>query len=291
MNAKAEAGRATAQELTQARGLFSDWHLIHTVSQEALTLLGGGRAVLLQIAHPLIAAGVAEHSRFQSEPLDRLFGTLELIDQLVFGSSAQVELALRKFHSMHRRVRGQLADQVGPYPANASYAGDDPDLGLWVFATLVDSSLISYQRFVRPLTPNQRQSYYQDARKVGRALGIPETVLPADLPAFAGYMKGQLSSGQLVVSGSARDIAASVFNPDVSRLQHGSARLLRFVTAGLLPEGLRQPYAMSWGPGRQHALDALSWATRSLRPIAPPWLWRSPLQGKTNLLRWLLWPD
>ncbi len=282
---------STLELLVGKEGLFAEQSVIRRVGREALPLLGGGRAVLMQLTHPLIAAGVADHTNFQSDPLDRLYGTLELMHLLVFGKPQQVKEALQKFHTMHGRVQGRISRETGPYQRHTSYTGDDPDLKMWVLATLVDTSLMSYQRFVAPLSPVERGELYQDSLVLAHALGINEETLPQDLVAFQNYMQSMIASQALTVTDQARDLAWEVLKPDVKGLQFASARLLRFVTAGLLPDRFRDSFGLTWGPRRQVLLDGFSRATRLLRPVAPKWLWQSPQLGGASFLRLLLWPD
>lgn len=272
-------------------GLFRSESEIRRISSEALGLLGGGRAVLLQLAHPLIAAGVAEHSTFESDPLARLMGTLELMHALVFGNRRQVQRALQRFNAMHARIGGHLAQAAGRFPAGTPYTANDPALKLWVHATLVDTSLITYERFVAPLSSDERRRYYDDTRRLARLLGIPDSILPPTLDAFQDYIAAMLVGDSLMVTDTARYLAWSVLNPDVGTVQYATARMLCFVTAGLLPEQFRTAYGLIWGQRHQRLLDSFSVTTRLLRPVAPAWLWRSPQLEGANLLRLLLWSE
>ena len=271
--------------------LFSSSSMMRQFNQESLLLLGGGRAVLLQLAHPLVAAGVADHSEFQADPLARLFGTLDLMHTLVFGSGEQVRSRLRDFHAIHARVSGALDEGAGRFPSKTSYRAGDPRLKLWVYATLVDSSLLTYQQFVSRLTPDQRASYYADTLVLARQLGISDANLPSTLTDFKAYMGAMLAGDTLHVTDDARRLAWSVLNPQVGAVQAASARLLRFVTAGLLPKRFRTAFGLSWGPRRQRLLDGFGGATRLLRPVAPGWLWQSPHLDGPSLVRLLLWPS
>src|SRR5438105_12780498 len=138
------------------------------VNREAALLLGGGRALLMQVAHPKVAAGVAEHSDFQRDPLARLNRTLELSLALSFGSREQVRAAARQINRVHERVAGD------------GYSALDPDLLLWVHATLVDSAILTYRTFVGRLTASETEEYYQEAKPIGVLLGIPPDRFPAE---------------------------------------------------------------------------------------------------------------
>jgi uncharacterized protein (DUF2236 family) len=263
--------------------------MIRRISQEALGLLGGGRAILLQLAHPLVAAGVADHSDFQTDPLARLLRTLELIHTLVFGSRWQAQKALQRFHTMHTRIQGCLSHAAGRFPAGTFYTASDLELKLWVHATLVETRLMTYERFVAPLTPGERRRYYADTRVLARLLGVPDQVPPPTWEDFQRYMANILASDTLAVTDTARRLARDVLNPSrVGIVPSASARLVRFVTAGLLPERFRVAYGLGWGVGQQILLDNLSRTTRRLRPLVPEWVWQNPLLNG-GLPRRLLW--
>jgi uncharacterized protein (DUF2236 family) len=208
---------------------------------------------------------------------------------LVFGTRRQVQRALDRFQAAHARVQGRLPQAVGPFAAGTPYMAGDPDLKLWVHATLVDTSLLTYQRFVAPLTPEQRSSYYADTRLLAQLLDIPDQSLPPSLPEFQRYVDGMLAGDTLAVDNRARRLAWDVLHPrGVGTVPSASASLLRFVTAGLLPPRLRRAFGLKWGPSRQILLDGLSRTTRLIRPVAPAWVWGSPLQHD-GLAQRLLW--
>lgn len=260
---------------------------MHQVGQEALGLLGGGRAVLLQLAHPLVAAGVAGHSDFHSDPLSRLLRTIELMHTIVHGNHQKATQALEQFHAVHARIQGHLFETAGQFPAGTAYAAIDPELKLWVLATLIDTSLITYERFVGSLTSDERERFYADARVLAELLGVSETIFPPRLDDFHHYVSGMLTGNILVVTDTARQLAHDVLYPDVGVVPTASAALLRFVTAGTLPERFRKSYGLKWNTRRQMLLDGLSRTTRFLRPLVPAWVWQSP-QLSGRLPRWLL---
>ena len=132
-------------------GYFSADSIIRRMTSEAAVLLGGGYAVLLQLAHPFIAAGVDDHSQFQSDILTRLFRTVYFVHSMVFDEHGKVNESLDHFHKAHASIRGRLGDRAGKLDQDTVYSGDDPHAKLWVFATLVDSGLKTYEHFIRPL--------------------------------------------------------------------------------------------------------------------------------------------
>src|SRR5437867_13172578 len=145
---RAATGR-TRIDLT--RSLYGADSMTWRVNREAVLLLGGGRALLLQVAHPLVAAGVAAHSEFHAHPLRRLWRTLDLMLTLVFADGAGALRAVRTIEGVHARVHGVLEAPSGPFPRGTRYEANDPALLLWVYATLVDTALVVYERLVEPL--------------------------------------------------------------------------------------------------------------------------------------------
>lgn len=128
--------------MSRPEGLFESDSVLRRLAQESVALLGGGRSLLLQLAHPMVAAGVAEHSHFRADPLRRLENTLLLMRTVIFGNREQAEQALRGFHSGHAHIAGRMPHTVGPFQAGTPYTGHDPELKLWVHATLIDTLLV-----------------------------------------------------------------------------------------------------------------------------------------------------
>jgi uncharacterized protein (DUF2236 family) len=239
------------------------------VNREAVTMLGGGRALLMQVAHPLIAAGVAAHSRFQQAPLARLTRTLELMLTIAFGDGRTALAAVHAIERVHRRVRGRLAADVGPFPRGTPYDAADPELQLWVHATLVDSALVAYERFVGPLGARARAAYYAESMRTARLFGIPDRMIPPTLGEFRRYLRRTIASDVLTVGADGRGIAAAILRPPLPPgLQH-AFRASNLVTVGLLPAPLRRRYALGWSSLQQLALDAVAAGVRTTLPIVP----------------------
>lgn len=249
---------------------------IWTVDREAALLLGAGRALLLQLAHPLVAAGVADHSRFAERPLERLWRTLDPMYTMVFGDAEAQRAAARGLEVAHRRVRGTLQEATGPFGRGTEYDAADPALRLWVHATLIDTSLLVYDRFVRALTRAEQADYYDDSRDLARVLGVPALIVPATLDAFQDYMHGMLASDTLTVGPTARRLARMIFRPPGAPALALVGSVMRFVTVGLLPPAIRQGYAYEWTAGRERSLAAVTAAIRHALPALPPLLRQVP---------------
>src|SRR5215213_4647543 len=139
---------------------FTDDSMVRRVHREFVVGLAGPRTLLLQATHPVAFAGFFAHTGALDEPYDRLARTAQVMDAIAFGPRAQAERMTRRVRAMHRRVRGELSEPAGRFPAGTPYAADDPELLLWVLATLADSSLVAYQRYVGGLDRDERDAYW-----------------------------------------------------------------------------------------------------------------------------------
>ncbi len=249
--------------------LFPPDSVTWRINGEAALLLGGGRALLMQIAHPLVAAGVSAHSNFRADPLGRVWRTLDLMLTISFADAVQAMRAVRQIERVHARVHGVLASSVGPFPAGTAYNAADPELLLWVHATLVDTAVLAYERFVAPLSRRQRETYYEESKVGARLFGIPEVLIPPQWSNFRCYMRAMIVGDRLSVGQTGREIARSILNPPLPLGMRQALQATNLVTIGLLPPKLRRSYGLSWGPGRDAILHALAATPRRLLPFVP----------------------
>ena len=191
-----------------------------------------------------------------------IYQAILVMSAIVFSKRDVALAAVRGVERAHQRIRGSLESAAGPFAAGTPYSGRDPELVQWVWATLVDTSLVVYERFVEDLSDEIRERYYADHRSVGSLLGVPEELLPADHVAFRAWYGETLESEALTVTDTARAIAASVLDPVVPLPGIG---LVRNLTAGLLPSRLRQAYGLAWDDSRAAQVEALSASVRALR--------------------------
>ena len=141
--------RTHAERMASRDGYFPPESLIRRLGNSPVVpFLGGGPAVLLQVAHPLVAAGVTQHSDYRDDLWRRLLRTLRAVYLMAYGTKQEAEWAGEAVQRVHARVHGTLAEAVGQFPAGTPYRADDPALMLWVHATLVHSSLAVFTRFV-----------------------------------------------------------------------------------------------------------------------------------------------
>ncbi len=252
------------------------WH----VNGEIVMVIGWGRAILLQLAHPLVAAAVADHSYFKSSHgsrLERFRRTLEAMLDLTFGTREQATRTARRIDAIHGRVTGQLRESVGLFPANTVYYARDPNLLRWVHATLVDTALITYKLFIGPLTPAQEDQYCQEATTLGPLLGIPDGFLPTSREELRTYLRDTIASGQIAVGETARALARSLLAPPRAPLGRPLAALLSLPIVGLLPEPIRSDYGLPWDARRDSMLVVAASVSRLLLPRLPTALRRWPV--------------
>ena len=245
----------------------------HRINAERIVLLGWGRAILLQLAHPLIAAGVYDHSGFRSTTwaaVTRLYHTVHAMLALTFGSDEEREQALNGIRQIHQRVHGQLKSAAGRFAAGTPYSAENPDLVLWVHATLLESVPMAYQRFVGPLTIAELDAYCAEAAPIAVALLARRHEVPHTWADARAYLDRMYASGDLVVSGQARDLARAVLAPAGAAWMASPATWMnRIVTLGLLPPQIRRQYALGWTPGKQRAFNVVIPTLRTIRRVMP----------------------
>jgi uncharacterized protein (DUF2236 family) len=221
----------------------------------------------MQLAHPKVAAGVDAHSDFRAHPVKRLRRTVLMTMAIVFGDQETAEAAAHAVNKVHGRVRGE------------DYHALDPDLLLWVHATLVDSALVTYETFVKPLTTGEREDFYQESKLLGELLRVPRSHFPERLRDFEAYIAGMIDGGPLTVTEQARALGRLVLRPRL-RLLPGPAMIpFEIVTAGLLPARLREQYGLRWGPAQRRGFRMAVAAVPRVVALTPPLLRVWPLPG------------
>ena len=276
--ATAATGSA-AGRTAEAAGLYGPASMAWRLNREATLLLGAGpRALLMQLAHPLIAEGVAQHSDFRADPWRRLRGTLKSYLAIVYGTTTTARAEIRRLNGLHRGVAGPVLDPTARIHSGAErYEARDPILALWVHATLIDATLVAHDAWIRPLSYAERARFYDETRPIGRAFGIPDRILPADLDAFDAYLDAQTAAtGPIRVTPTARELALAVLNPPLGPLHPAlsgfPAPLYAWTlwpAVGLLPEAIRADYGLRWGPRERAVAAWFSTGFRAWRPLLP----------------------
>jgi uncharacterized protein (DUF2236 family) len=245
------------------------------VNREIIVVAGWGRAILLQLAHPLVAAGVAEHSSFRGSLITsfkRLSSTIGAMLSLTFGTDEEAISAAAVINSIHDRVSGRLGEPAGRFDAGERYSARDPELLRWVHATLLESIPLTYELLVGRLTVEERDRYCAEATIMELLLDIPEGLLPRDSAQLDAYVQETLHSGRIVVNETSRALARAILFPPGWWLMWPAFRALQLITIGLLPPAIREGYGFSWTARNARAFARWAAVLRQLHHAAPPFV-------------------
>jgi uncharacterized protein (DUF2236 family) len=248
-------------------GWFGPGSATWRINGEAALILGGGRALILQVAHPLVGAGVEHYSRFHTDRWGRLTHTLDTMSQIIFGDSATALRGAERMRRAHHRIQGIVSDGRA---AGRPYDATDPTLVLWVWATLVDTSLTVYERYVGRLTLDERVRYYEEQKRFAHACGVPLDRCPDTYADFRDYF-AETASHTLEATPAAREVARMALNPfDLPRLLAAPVlELMSLSTVGLLPPRLREDLNLRWTPSHDRMLRLTALACRNTLPLLP----------------------
>lgn len=198
------------------------------------------RAALLQIAHPKIAAGLVEHSTFETDPYKRVRITGQTMTTILFGSPAERQEAARLLRGLHAAVRGTLPD-------GARYSAMDPELQWFVLATLIDSDLLVEELYVRDFDDKDRDAYYEESKGLFDAFQIPRRLVPETRTGLRDYLVD--SYGELAIGPDARRLATKIFEPTFLRVARGPLLWgYRHALADLLPAVVKAGYGLDARP-------------------------------------------
>ncbi len=241
-------------------GILPRESVARRLNREAFLLLGGTAALLLQIAHPLVAAGVAEHSDFTHDRLGRLLRTLDTTLAIVFGTSPQANAGLRRIARRHVPVRGTAA-------SGRTYDAGDPALVVWVQVTLVLTSLRLYELVRGRLDDEEREAYWAEARFFAGHLGATRETLPATFGALLRYERHMLAA-EVIPDACGVAVARQVLRP-VLWLPGPMYWPLDAFTAGLLPPSLRLAFGLPWRARERIWFRSVISALRLFVPLVP----------------------
>lgn len=268
-------------------GLFGLDSITWKINRESALFLGAGRASLLQLAHPWVAAALEQHSNLRHDPLSRFHNTFRVVFTMVFGTLGQALAASRSLYQLHTGIRGKLPEGVARYAAGSPYRANERHALIWVFATLVDSAVMAYEAVQPPLSAEQRDEYYAESKLMAALFGISSEALPSDWQGFQQYIATTTASNGLGVNALSLDLA--------HRVLHGRGSWVpvpawyRALTAAWLPAALREPFRLPYG-GREagSVARARRWLPRvysrlptALRFVGPYHDARSRLRGRS----------
>lgn len=261
-------------------GYFAADSVIRRIGNRSVLMLGGPRALLLQAAHPLVAAGIVGHSRFAAEPWARLARTMTGLYTIVFGTREEADRIGEIVQHVHSHVHGTLGEGVGVFPGGTPYAADDPELMLWVHGTLVDTGIAMHEAYLGPLSADERAAFYRDMSIVARVFGVPDAVLPRTLVDFEDFQRDLIASSVLAIGADARAIAQTVLKPPVPMVLRPGVRALSLAGVALLPDDVRELYGLRLDPVRNAVFAAGRVSLKRLAlPRALPAVWTGTGRG------------
>ncbi len=256
--------------------LFGPETVTARVVTESVLLLGGPRALLMQIAEPAVAAGVAQHSDFEADPFGRLVRTLDAMTTIAFGTPDEAEAVLDGLRRVHDSVTGSLAD-------GSSYGANEPELLFWVHATLVDTVLEVERRYLGYLSNDDREQYYEESKRLARAFEIPDELIPPDLTSFLAYVDHKCRTVE--VTDTAAQLARAILAPPVPLVPGVAWEPIRLVTVDLLPRPLREAYGLRWDANRKRLLRSSQAGVRLVLPRIPRLVRNLPTTARRRLAR------
>jgi uncharacterized protein (DUF2236 family) len=247
-------------------GYYGPDSITWKVGREWVVLLGGARAVLMQVAHPLVALGVSHHTDYMNDPYGRAERTFLRGEELTFGHTGLARQSARTINNLHKHVRGTLPMDAGRFPKGTLYDARDPKLLLWVHATLIDTVLQCYELFVGPLTRAEQEQYYQESKASGHLLGLLPSQMPRGIDDLKQYIHEVVHSDQLAPTLAGREIAFQTLFPPAPPALRPLMHLNLNLTNALLPQPVREIYGLEWGKTQQRAFEL---SARSMRLVVP----------------------
>ena len=232
-------------------------------------VVGGPRALLLQVMHPAVGAGVAQHSDYERDPWSRLLRTLTTMTHLAMGAPEVSQQMSRVLRRSHAAINGTQEDGM-PYRAL------DPENMLWVWATLLDTIMSVADTFVRPLSGEERSQLYAEWVLIAEACGVPSDACPPDVEAFRAYVRGVMQH-DLVATTTAKNIATTLRRPPLPPpLRQAASALISATLPGQLPERLRRELGIHWDLPAAGRYAAMTGASRLACRVTPGPLRRLP---------------
>jgi uncharacterized protein (DUF2236 family) len=245
-------------------GFFGPNSVTWRVNRESAIFLGAGRAALLQLAHPWVAASLLHHSNLMNDAIGRFHSTFRVIYTMLFGSRAQAIAASRRVYRLHTGISGELPHAVGARPLGEHYEANEIKALCWVYATLAESAILAYEFVLPPLSSDEREQYYCESKRIAALFGIPAGALPTDWSAFVRYTAQMIESPLLGVDENARLLGHSILSGAGTWVRPPC--WYRALTAFWMPPRLRTAFELSFGAREEKALRS---ATRLLPLLYP----------------------
>lgn len=296
--------RVTARARGPSEGLFGPGSVTWRVARENVLFAGAPRALLLQLAHPAVLTGVAEHSHVRADPLGRGVRTFEAMYALAFGDLDTALRVVRGVWKRHQVVRGHVLPDTASPAAGTPYRATDPALLLWVWATLEDTMVRVFEAFVRPLDRPERRRFHDESKLMLTAFGMPDAGVPETVADFEDYVHDMLEGPLLDVPEEARrqwdvlvrqppsaGLVGALMLPrsrattlliDGSPVRLLAPTVARTMAAGMLPPRLREGYGLRWSRADAALYRMLVETSRRGLAVMPKALRYHPAYGRAR---------
>lgn len=259
----------------------SDSMVVRAVSQRAVSLTYGQRALVIGGLHPRLFVGTAQHTAHRETPYTRLGLTARLFEAVFLGSHEEADRALAFTAKRHAVVRGSMGVDGGPaHPAGAPYSAADPGLMWWTAAFTLDSVEFMYDALVRRLRDREREELFEGFVHWAELFGMPRSAAPSSYADFRTTFDAWLTSDEPYPVDEARIVGRHIAGTSGYNLPVGvvSSPLLRLVVQGSLPQRVRELYDIPWRAQDEAAWRAFATGSRVAHA-------RVPLLARTPLLR------
>jgi uncharacterized protein (DUF2236 family) len=235
-----------AQVSRPVEGIFGAQSVSWKINRESALFLGAGRAALLQLAHPWVAAALDQHSSLLAKPIARFHNTFRVIFTMIFGTADQAFASARSLYQMHTRITGEVPQTVAGYEKGSRYEALHIPALKWVYATLIESAVIAYECVMPPLSGDERARYYAESKVLAGLFGLPANALPSDWTAFKAHVADMFASDALGVSDRARYMAQRIMTGSGSWIY--VPRWYQALTAEWLPQRFREEFQLNFKP-------------------------------------------
>lgn len=248
--------------------------------ERSVGLLYGQRALLIGALEPLTYTGTMQSTHAGDRPFERLARTAKIQETVLLGTRKEADVVLSRVRNLHERVKGELQEAAGPFPAGTAYSAFDPELMLWTLAVIADSGRAMYETMVRPLSEEELEGLWQDYAYFGELFGLPRSEVPATYREFKQWFDGKLSAPDLQTTPHGREMAPLVaFRQPVPAPARGNIVLQNHLIKGSLPPQVREVFGIRWSRAHEATFQAMAASHRRARRFFP----RSVRRGRNDV--------
>ena len=176
------------------------WHCY----KNPVMVFGALRALLLQLCHPAVSEGVRKYSNFRSDSFGRIRRTFHSMHTIFFGNTKNANRIAMGLHHMHSGIKSTTNKKA--------FTAIDPELLLWVQATLVEATFYAFETGGIPLREDEKEQFFEESKITATLMGIPPDVYPQNLAAFNKYFDKMIKGDELVINKVTQEIVDAVFH-------------------------------------------------------------------------------